>query len=150
MSEYYMDLHDSSFKIKKENIALALEHINKDRAISVDSLDDFASGFNWIFYYDKNDITGINFEGEMLGEDKEMFEALVPFIEIGSFVELHGDDGCIWRWYFDGRTVTEKYCELDFDDSCAILRKILEQKKILPTLLGIDERLDKRISEALK
>src|SRR5690606_21320852 len=46
------------------------------------------------------DIVGLRFRGERLGDDRVLFEAIAPFVEPGSFIEMVGEDGAIWRWTF--------------------------------------------------
>lgn len=29
-----------------------------------------------------------------------MFKAIAPFVKDGSFLEIHGEDGAMWRWKF--------------------------------------------------
>jgi hypothetical protein len=53
------------------------------------------------------DIIGVDFQGEKIGEEKFLWNALAPFIEPGSYIEMQGEDGERWRWTFDGKTCTE-------------------------------------------
>jgi hypothetical protein len=46
-------------------------------------------------------IVGISFEGQKLGDDETLFRAIAPFVEPGSFIEMQGEDGCLWRWLFE-------------------------------------------------
>jgi len=62
-------------------------------------------------YEAKNDgqgnITNISLTNEKLGEEKEMFKAIAPYVKAGSFLELSSEDGS-WRWIFDGTTCVSK------------------------------------------
>jgi hypothetical protein len=53
------------------------------------------------------DITGVQFEGEKSGEEKYLWDAIAPFVEPGSYIEMQGEDGVTWRWVFDGKTCQE-------------------------------------------
>jgi len=53
-------------------------------------------------------VIGIKFEGENNGSDKEIFEVIAPYVEEGSYIEMCGEEGEIWRWVFDGKTCVEK------------------------------------------
>jgi hypothetical protein len=57
-------------------------------------------------------VIGISFMGEGYSNDIEMFNILAPFVEEGSFIEMSGEDGSIWRWVFDGQTCQEKQPEV--------------------------------------
>lgn len=60
-------------------------------------------------------VTGISFEGESQdGTEEEMFQAIAPFVEADSYIEMQGEDGEIWRWIFDGTTCVEKVANLSF------------------------------------
>ncbi len=53
------------------------------------------------------DIISINFCGEKLGDDKVLFDAIAPFVDNGSYIEMHGEEGGMWRWVFDGKSCKE-------------------------------------------
>lgn len=60
-------------------------------------------------------IHGISFEGENQdGTEHEMFNAIAPFVEPGSYIEMQGEDGAIWRWVFQDDTCIEKAAEIGF------------------------------------
>jgi len=54
------------------------------------------------------DIVCILFAGEKAHEDYALFKALAPFVRKDSFIAMEGEDGCLWRWWFNGRTVREQ------------------------------------------
>jgi len=47
------------------------------------------------------------FEGEKLGDDNMFMLAIAPFVEAGAYVNCQGEDGCLWRWAFDGKEMKE-------------------------------------------
>jgi hypothetical protein len=53
-------------------------------------------------------IVGLNFRGHRLGQERILFETLAPYTECGSFIELKGDKGITWHWYFENGTCGEK------------------------------------------
>jgi hypothetical protein len=55
------------------------------------------------------DIVDVQFIGEKLGDELLFFKAIAPFVEPGSFIEMRGEDGGMWRWVFDGTTCKEVY-----------------------------------------
>ena len=45
------------------------------------------------------DVTGICFDGEKLGDDEHFLRAIAPFVREGSWIEIEGEDER-WRWCF--------------------------------------------------
>lgn len=64
---------------------------------------------------DDGDVIGIAFSGEKAGDDLKLFNALAPYVEAGSFIEMQGEDGALWRWVFDGKTCVEKTAKVSWD-----------------------------------
>lgn len=116
---YYMSLQDSSFEIKKNKISSAAKAIR--------SLDDGTryswvdNGFSkaksievlfaaWRFECERDangDILYMVWDGEKSGDERVLFNAIAPYVEKGSFLEWHGEDGEMWRWIFDGKQMKE-------------------------------------------
>lgn len=55
------------------------------------------------------------FEGEKLGDDEILFNAIAPFVEKGSYIEMGGEDGEVWRWVFDGTKCKEVAAVMAFE-----------------------------------
>ena len=56
------------------------------------------------------------FNGEKYGGDEiKILSAIAPYVTPGSYIEMGGEDGEIWRWVFDGDTVIEKYPRIIWD-----------------------------------
>lgn len=119
---YCMDQSDANFCIPRNKA--------KDALKAIKALADKNDRFSWVsaseFKHAKSlveamdawrwnlsaedegeDYTSIQFEGEKLGDDLVLFKAIAPFVNEGSFIEMHGEDGSIWRWTFDGTTCKE-------------------------------------------
>ena len=63
--------------------------------------------WGWSGRYDAGgDVIGLEFDREKLGDEEMLFGALVPFVAPGGYIEMVGEDGDIWRWVFDGGTVS--------------------------------------------
>jgi len=62
----------------------------------------------------EGNINAIYFEGEKLGDDNVLFDAIAPFVKAGSFIEMRGEDGERWRWCFDGKTMVEKQAIIEW------------------------------------
>ena len=62
------------------------------------------------------DITEIYFIGEKLGQEGIMFEAIAPYVEDGSFIEMLGEDGERWKWCFENGELVEKNAKIVYED----------------------------------
>jgi hypothetical protein len=54
----------------------------------------------WEFLYTENNITNIEFVGEKIGNDFDIFKIIAQFVKNNSYIECHGEDGYLWRWVF--------------------------------------------------
>ncbi len=134
---YCMHQQDSTFTIKPSNVAGALASI-KALAGKETITDSSGPHFSWVNTRDflkaetlsqamdawrwnatrneeTNAIEDIMFEGEKIGDEAALFGAIAPFVEPGSFIEMQGEDGTIWRWIFDGKTCEEKTATISWD-----------------------------------
>lgn len=119
---YYMDQRGSEFKVKAKNVealreALAdhtacqrhISWVSKSVVLDAYYADDIRGMFQewrWeITIDDDGNITAIEFIGEKLGDDADMFEAIGPHVEAGSYIEMSGEDSDRWRWVFTGTAV---------------------------------------------
>lgn len=72
-----------------------------DEIRAATTLADMMAAFRWPVHEDADgNIDGIEFSGQKLGDDRQVFDALAPFIEDGSFIEIDGD--VFIRWEFRG------------------------------------------------
>lgn len=63
---------------------------------------------------EKQDIFKLEFIGEKLGDDFLLFKTIAPWVEAGSYIEMLGEDGALWRWIFDGKTCVEKEAKISW------------------------------------
>lgn len=124
---YCMDQQDSKFTIKQENIGKALAAVKalsgketiKDSSgrhfswvdqdfATKNTLEEILASWRWQIKVLGDDVIEIEFTGEKLGDDKILFDAIAPYVEKGSFIEMHGEDGARWKWVFNGKTCEEK------------------------------------------
>lgn len=61
----------------------------------------------WRFEPD-TDIDGnilrLNFTGQKIGSEAQLFEVIAPYVEDGSYIEFKGEDGAVWRLlFYDGK-----------------------------------------------
>lgn len=114
---YCISLRDSSFEIKKSKMsgtAKAIRALANGRKYSwvepgfskLRSIEElfYAWGFDCERTRD-GVIDCIGWEGEKSGDEEVLFAAIAPFVTKGSFLEWHGEDGKMWRFVFDGKTM---------------------------------------------
>lgn len=65
---------------------------------------------------DPGDIIGIDFVGEKLGDDAQLFQAIAPFVESGSYIRMRGEDGTTWEYRFRNGVMKEVQARLVWDD----------------------------------
>lgn len=61
-------------------------------------------------------IVGLEFQGEKMGDDIKIFEAIAEFVKEGSFIEMHGEDGDQWRWVFRENKVMEIKADVSWSE----------------------------------
>jgi hypothetical protein len=133
---YHMEQMNSSFAMKRANEKGALAAV---KALSGketiedgggphfawvdhdfaerDNLHDIMLSWRWELEYDNDgNVDAIWFAGEKIGDDELLFNAIAPFVEAGSFIEMMGEDGTRWKWVFDGKTCTEHAAETTYED----------------------------------
>ena len=73
--------------------------------------------WRWNVYFDdNNNITDISFDGEKMGDDRVLFDAIAPFVENNSFIEMRGEDTDMWRWKFVNGKCKEIGARIIWDD----------------------------------
>ena len=128
-----MSQEDSSFEIKRENFddcLKAIKHLIEDNAdchwmwkdinkvLKTNNLVTALSNlWGWEFEYDEESegITGIAFHGEKIGDEQLIFDAIAPFVEENSFIEMTGDDATHWRWIFKDGKCEERDAKISWD-----------------------------------
>jgi hypothetical protein len=117
----------SDFFLKKENqeaafraaVSLAKKHyswVGADWSSGLKNIEDVLTEWRYEPIIDDNeDIIGVEFSGEKLGDEIELFKAIAPFVEKGSYIEMSGEDSCLWRWVFDGKTCKEVYAKISWE-----------------------------------
>lgn len=116
---YYMSQRETAFRLKNgkdEEILNAIKKavndekvcswVNKKRINSCKTFVEALSECRWEYYKDDSSLW---FDGEKLGNDYELFCAIAPYVEDDSYIEMSGEDGCIWRWVFKNGKCKEIY-----------------------------------------
>ena len=132
---YCMTQRDSMFTIKAENTKEALNAIKElagsetiedsggrhfswvdNNYVNAETLEDALRAWRWIVEPDGNgDINYIYFNGEKLGDDEVLFNALAPFIDDDCFIEMSGEDGALWRWCFENGECKERFANISWE-----------------------------------
>lgn len=72
------------------------------------TLEAAAAQCGWALEFDDNDnVIGIEHLNSYEGQEKLLFGAMAPYVKPGSFIEMAGEDGDFWRWYFTGEACKE-------------------------------------------
>lgn len=125
---YCMSQNESKFHIKAADKDLALraikaliekssfDWVDTTAVKSSRNLADAMNEWRWDVEEDEaGNIVGIIFSGEKAGDDLILFKTIAPFVESGSYIEMHGEDGTQWRWIFNEKTCVEKTAKVSWD-----------------------------------
>lgn len=84
--------------------------VDTDEVIRSETLQDALYAWRWEAseYSSDGDIDGIYFRGEKSGADDELFRVIAPYVKEGSYIAMRGEDGALWRWYFNGQRCIEQ------------------------------------------
>lgn len=128
---YYINQESANFTILKENFSRCLEAIkglmsqtdkmtggsfsggkqtdrwfswvNTDSVLSAQTLVDALDAWRWDAKLDNDEnIYHIFFRGEKAGSDDNLMKAIAPFVKCGSYIQMRGEEGEVWRWFFKG------------------------------------------------
>ena len=58
------------------------------------------------------EVVGVSFYaygGKWTEETVNVLRIIAPFVEAGSYIDMSGEDGAAWRWYFDGKRMSEHH-----------------------------------------
>ena len=126
---YGMRQRDSRFRMAAEKLPAALaavQALGKDHRnfqwvdpyfVQASTVAEMLKAWRWEGEFDPitGDLTDIHFIGEKLGDEEILFQALAPFVDKGSFIEMEGEDGDLWRWTFDGQQMIEQVARITWD-----------------------------------
>ena len=124
---YCIEMKDSNFVIKKENLAKALESLKSVFVPENMTCKDYVNGkefphFSWVntktvlesttleeameeirynpIHNLDGDICDVEFTGEKYGDEDIFFTSLAPYVEPDSYICFEGEDGATWKWIF--------------------------------------------------
>lgn len=103
-----------NFTENKDNLAF----VNQSEIVSAPELEEALTALRWIPENNENgDIVEINFEGEKLGDDYQMFDSIAKVVRNGSYITAltnNGENSKIWRWLFLNEKLTAREGKLIF------------------------------------
>jgi len=106
---YGISFRDSSLAISKDNLGPALDALiahDPEIFTGASDLSDALQSIDWELDYKHN---WIGFTGDRYRESHERaFAVIAPFVESGSYIEMVGQEGEIWRWVFDNGCLYEQ------------------------------------------
>lgn len=81
------------------------------------TIADILTAFRWLPELDcEGNIIRVSFEGEKSGDEDTLFNILAPIVKNGSFIEMDGEDGAVWRWTFKNKKCDMKDAKIFFGE----------------------------------
>ena len=127
---YYMHQTGGKFILRRSQIEQALDALREAGKVTIDlkgtfteQLVDVFHDWSWRLDLDEQtgDIIDVQFEGEKSVRDEDLFRAIAPFVEAGSFITMMGQDDESWRWYFDGQEMITQPGNIVYEDSKVVV-----------------------------
>ena len=131
---YYMEQLGHDFRISSANTAAAYgalkaweqqeiarhpayRQLGREPLNGADTLEDALAELGWTAEIDESgNITGLSFEGGKLCDEDSWLNAIAPYVQHGSRLEMRGEDGYLWCWYFNGESCTTYDGKVVFPD----------------------------------
>jgi hypothetical protein len=123
----------SNVEIDKANFAAALKAIQgiprKDSADSEyafveegyrEAISLHGALMKWRWepnYCNDENIVGLDFLGEKLGDDDVLFATISPFVKDNSEICMASDQGVVWRWLFRGGVAVMQQGTIHFEEN---------------------------------
>lgn len=127
---YSFRIVESSFSVKRENEELAVKALADSAAAAPrvfqndirrakDNLQMALMAIGWEPEVDgdSNEISGKIYSlwEKISGNELIIFDAIAPYVESGSYIYICGEDGEIWRWYFNGKNCVEQKAKITWE-----------------------------------
>ena len=123
---YYMDQMETDFKFKdnkEKEILNAIKSVvnngevnawvNKDAVNKCLTFECALSECRWDYnVLDNYKKSNLIFNGTKLGDEEVLFNAIAPYVEDESYIQMLGEDGLMWRWLFKNGKCNETYPEI--------------------------------------
>lgn len=83
--------------------------VHTESVWSAEGLPEALSAWRWKAYLsERGDIDYLSFTGEKSGDDRVLFSAIAPYVTDGSYISMRGEDGFLWRWFFQNGECSEQ------------------------------------------
>jgi len=83
--------------------------VHTETVLQSQTLMEALEAWRWMpFINNDGDIDHISFRGEKMGQDEVLFQALAPYVTSDSYIAMRGEDGALWRWYFQNGSCLEQ------------------------------------------
>lgn len=131
---YGVTCTDLSFSIQKENIFKVLEALDSSPYcyLSEEELESIRGGnaekqqdILWKAFWDNGyspefdsdgNVDDLSHQAEYWYDDNKFFEVFAPYVDKGSYIEMSGEDGQLWRMLFDGEHCQEVFPSVSWPD----------------------------------
>lgn len=121
---YRIFLRVSIFTIKPANIApalAALREAHPTATADATDLDDARDCLGWaIGFSNSGGVDTIDLNGDKYHAHEEPLIAIAPFVESGSYIEMQGEEGELWRWEFRDGCLYEMDAEVEWRQSAVL------------------------------
>jgi hypothetical protein len=113
---YSMSQQGSKFFMKTENKPQALKSLKENFKLDKFKLfEDAIEDMRWEPELDEEyNVIDLQFSGTNCWDDFDTLNAIAPFVEKDSYIEMLGEDGDRWRWNFDGEKCVEKHAKVSW------------------------------------
>lgn len=113
---YDITQHDTRFFMDKSNLEAARQALRSAAAEckwfnmrNACSLKNAVAQFGWDLEFDDDDnVNRIRLRIQSAGDENRLFNAIAPYVKPGSYIQMTGEDGTMWRWAFDGVRYTHQ------------------------------------------
>ena len=123
----YISLREETFKMdanKKDKALAAIKKLCKknkdyswvenDKVLDAKTFEEAMQEWRYPVSVDeKGNVCQIEFIGEKLGDEEELFKAIAPFVKRGSYLVMEIEQD-FYKWAFDGKTFKEKCGHIEF------------------------------------
>ena len=92
--------------------------VEEENVARANNFKDAAEAFRWDMWVDdEGDIYGTMFNGEKYtGSEQTFFNTIAPYVREGSYIEMQGEEGEMWKWYFNGMECMEYQAQIIYPD----------------------------------
>jgi hypothetical protein len=73
------------------------------------TIEDVIKQFGWEPETDNDgNIVDLYFDHDKMGQEDLLFDTIAPCVRAGSYLDMEGEEGDLWRWYFDGEQMLDQ------------------------------------------